>query len=121
MADRRVARLADEADQLPGVHARAGGPRRRVAQVHVRVVGARALVVDHEVVAGAGVVARVLDDAAVRGHQRRAAVGERVLALVVARAAEGRDAGAERTAPRIGKRSRANSKPTGGLGDPAGA
>ena len=92
-------RLADEPDRLARPHAVAGLDQRDVAQVHVHVVGADALVVDHQVVAGRRVVAGELDLAAVRRDQRRPAGGERVLALVVAPAAERGHAGAELRRP----------------------
>ncbi len=64
------------------------GPGRRLCsgegsgEVRVHEVEAGALAVDHDVVAGVALVARVLDRAAAGGDQRRAAGGHHVLALV---------------------------------------
>src|SRR3954471_499484 len=95
MAATGVARVAHVADQLPRVDVLVALDQGRVAEVHVRVVDVGAVAVDHEVVAGPALEAGELDGAAARRHQRRAAGGERVLALVPARPAEHGRAGAE--------------------------
>ena len=62
--------------------------------MHVHVVDVGAGAVDHDVVAGGRVVLLELDRPAAGRHQRRAALGEHVLALVAVTGAAGAEAGA---------------------------
>src|SRR3954451_22741777 len=86
MARRRVAGLAYHADLLAREDLVALAERARLGQVHVGVVGA-VDAVDHDVVAGGGLVARIDDGASLRGVELGAAGRHDVLSLMgVARA-----------------------------------
>ena len=91
-----AAGVADEADRLAGVDVVALVDEGGVAQVHVGVVVALVLAVDDDVVARARLVVLELDDAAAGRDERGPALGEGVLALVPAAAAERSGAGAQR-------------------------
>src|SRR5262249_2850745 len=91
-----VAGLADDPDRLAGADGVAGLQRRGFGEVRVHEVVRRPLAVDHQVVAGGRLKARVLDPAAGGRDQRGAAGGHHVLALVgVTRARRPETAGAE--------------------------
>src|SRR3954463_12729293 len=94
-----VTGLPDDADLLAGLDHRALGDRRARREVRVHVVLVQLLVADHDVVAGGALVAHPLDLGAADRHERRAAGGHDVLALVGMAAASGPKAVAEGVRP----------------------
>src|SRR3954470_11485898 len=82
VAGGRVTGLPDDADLLAGLDHRALGDRGAGREVRVHVVLVQLLVADDDVVAGGALVAHPLDLGAADRHERRAAGGHDVLALV---------------------------------------
>src|SRR3954468_5479283 len=99
VAGGRVTGLPDDADLLAGLDHRALGDRGARREVRVHVVLVELLVADHDVVAGGALVAHPLDLGAADRHERRAAGGHDVLALVGMAAASGPKAVAEGVRP----------------------